>query len=193
MKSFFVLAGFTLALVMGAATVSPREAVPTATVQTDWTPCGQQNSSFTAGVYTAGVAAPAVTARTKTGMEATYNWMYIDPAWNYISLRNSSTTDGDSTVYNIYVADLTGDYVYVDTLTFTTGTQTNSKKTGYEFADTLTVTGASANGYWPTSETTCSPTGEYVATYTIDRLWARKIAIVPTTVTNSAYLEIIGF
>jgi hypothetical protein len=114
----------------------------------------------------------------------------IPPAWNKIYLRNSSTTDGDSTVYDVFLSRGAADhYTRVCTLTYTTGTQT-AGTTGYEFADTCAVTNNTNTLH--IASTLVTPTGNYIAEYGLTVCGNSRVAFVPTTITNDALLEICG-
>ena len=79
------------------------------------------------------------------------------------------------------------DFTRVATLTWTIGTQTSRKST-YEFADTVAVT----NEYWGKAWTAVSPTGNYIAEAWVDVAGSSKIAVCPTTVNNKVALQITG-
>jgi hypothetical protein len=154
----------------------------TATQQNRWMACG---SGASPGVYAEGVSEPAATALTADAFETSFQTMTIPIDWNYLYFRNSSTTAEDTSVYMVYFSD-GGDYMPAFALTFTTGTQTCSTKSGYEFAYEITAT------EYLTTGIAKSPGGAYVAQYMTDRHWARKIGIVPLDLTHSAFLEITG-
>ena len=160
---------------------------PGITGQWRWQACGPEGS-VTAGVFSAAVTEPDSAHRTAAYFRANFQVFEIPEKWSYLYFRNSSTTDGDTTVYLIYFSD-GGDFIPAFKLTFTTGTQTNSRKTGSEFADAVTVT-----HYLTSDDNThaASPGNNYMAMFGCDRWWAKKIAIVPLTVTHTAYLEVCG-
>lgn len=180
MKKFFLVLMFLCVVPLFAA-----ESLKT--VQIPWQGCG---SGATPGVFSAAVAGvPAVTARSATSIEATYQTFAVDEGWSYLWFRNSSTTDADTTVYLIMWSD-GADYMPAFLLTFTTGTQSNSAKAGYEFADAVALT-----HYLTLSDdrtAVCSPGNNYVAMFGCDRWWCKKIAIIPLTITHAAFLEITG-
>jgi len=151
-----------------------------------------QYSWATLGTFTMTTATPSVTNRTAAlfAVNDTNNVVYTIPsAYNRIRLRCSSTTDGDSSVFDVYLMNSASDhYNRVATLTFTTGTQT-AGTLGYEFADTLVET----NSNWHKTASVMSPTGNFIAEYAIDVLGSAKIGINPTTITNTAIVEISGY
>lgn len=146
----------------------------------------------TLGTFTTSTTTPGVTKRTTAQfvVNDANNVIYTIPsAYNRIRLRCSSTTDGDSSVFDVFLMNGTSDhYNRVATLTFITGTQT-AGTSGYEFADTL----AETNSNWHKSAAVMSPTGNYIAEYSIDVLGSAKIGISPTTITHTAILEITGY
>jgi len=113
----------------------------------------------------------------------------IPPAWNKVFLRCLSTTDGDSTVFDVFLSRGTDLYTRVCTLTYTTGTQT-SGTSGSEFADTCAVTNNTNTLH--VASTLVTPTGNYIAEYGLTVCGNDKVAFVPTTITNDAALEICG-
>lgn len=154
----------------------------------------KQSNWVTAGAFSDSATTPADVNRTAAlfTSEDANNVVYtIDPSWNKVVFRCSSTTDSDSTVFDIFIMDgatddATDHYNRIGTLTFTTGTQTSSTAT-YEFADTCV---ASNDQY---GFNVISPTGNYIAIAEVDVKGARFIGICPTTVTNAAILEIRGY
>jgi len=115
----------------------------------------------------------------------------IPASWNAIILRNNSTTDGDTTVYDMFLMRGTSDhYSRVCTLTWMTGTQT-SGTSGSEFADTLVV--SNNTNTFHNAGIVVSPTGNYIAEYSLDVAGCTSVAFVPTTITNNAILEISGW
>jgi hypothetical protein len=162
------------------------------TVQHPWNPCGGGTIGTTngKGVYPTSLSAdPDSTHRTAASIEATYQYMELDGRWNFCKFRSSSTTDGDSQVYLILGAEDGSDYRPLFRLTFTTGTQTNTNKSTYEFADTLVETNNYMNG---TGDVSSNATND-IAVYERDMKGIKKIAIVPYTVSHSAFLEITGY
>jgi hypothetical protein len=138
---------------------------------------------------------PTTTQRDQTTLEAlskveTYT---IPSYWNAVVIRCESTTDGDSTVFDMFIRrdntdDVTDIYTRIGTLTFTTGTS-EGYTTNYEMADTLAIT----NEYWGNDLMEVSPTGNYVAELWVDLAGVREVAFVPTTITNNAKLFITGY
>ena len=193
MKKFLFVLGCVLALVIVCYAseivhLSDRDGTITDpgvvyTVQSDWE---------TLETFAAGTTTPGVTARTYATFDVsdTNNAIYtIPPEWNAIRLRCSSTTDGDSSVFDIFLMNgLTDHYNRVATLTFTTGTQ-SATTSGHEYADTV----AESNTNWHKSASTMSPTGNYIAEWALDVMGSRRIGISPTTITHTAVLEITGF
>jgi hypothetical protein len=141
------------------------------------------------GVYAEAESAPSASQRGAAYFEAHYQTFDLPEYWNYIEIRASGATENAVNAYGIYVRDNSGqgDYLPATVLTFTTGTQANTGKTGYEFADTLaavdTILAGSAH----------SPTGNNVAIYRFDRRWIKRIGVVCTTHANNGYIEIIGY
>ncbi|MCE5185084.1 MAG: hypothetical protein LLF76_03045 [Planctomycetaceae bacterium] len=152
------------------------------TAQYAWRSCG---SGTSAGVFAEAATEPNSVECDAAYFEANFQTFTVPALWTYIYFRNSSTTEADTTEYVVYFSD-GGDYLPAFKLTFTTGTLASSNKTGSEYADTLVAVEYLVSGV------TKSPTANYCAMYWCDRLWARKIGIVPVTVTNAAYLEIVG-
>jgi len=114
----------------------------------------------------------------------------VPSQWNKVYIRCLSTTDGDSTVFDVFTSRGASDhYTRVVTLTFTTGTQT-SGTSGSEFADTC-VASNNTNTLHKASTLT-NPTGNYIAEYGMTLNGCDHIAFVPTTITNNAALEISG-
>jgi hypothetical protein len=174
----------TLLTVSHAATVpdATRPGTPSISGQWQWMPCG---SGTAKGVYAAAATEPNSVECTAAYFEANFQTFTVPEKWTYLYWRNASTTDADTTEYLIYFSD-GGDYLPAFKLTFTTGTLANSNKAGSEFSDTLVAV------EYLTSGVTKNPGSNYCAMYWCDRLWAKKIGIVPVTVTNAAYLEIVG-
>ena len=159
------------------------------TAQSPWRAFGDNMGSD--GVFLATGAEPSTPGVvTLAGMQAVSKAVIhkIPDDWSAIKLTNSSTTDADSTVYDLYVAEVNGDFTRVCTLTFTTGTGSNSKKSGYEYADTLVV----SNYFWYKAKLVSSPVGNYISLFSFDVYGAAYIALVPTTLTNNSYVEIAG-
>ena len=146
------------------------------------------------GTFATGATTPGVTARTAALFSVTdpNNVSFsIGPGDNRIKFRCSSTTDADSTVFDVFVmhvrtTDGTDHFNRIGTLTFTTGTQTAGTAT-YKFADTV----VSSNDLY--SITDFSPIGNYIAEANIDVQGAKIIGICPTTITNTAILEWKGY
>ncbi len=147
------------------------------------------------GGFTDTDTTPTVSQRDQTTLEALTNTeTYMIPSyWNVVIIRCESTTDGDSTVFDVFIRrdntdDVTDIYTRIGTLTFTTGTS-EGYTTNYEMADTVTI----SNEYWGNDILAVSPGGEYVAEVYTDIEGVREIAFVPTTVTNNAKLYITGY
>ena len=150
-----------------------------------------QDGWFELGTFTASATTPNATNRTAATfiLDANNVTYPIKSGWNAIRLRLSSTTDGDSTVTDIFFMNSSDDHFNrVSTLTWTTGAQT-AKTTGQEYADTL----AASNENWHKTASTKSPTGNYVAEWAIDVAGSGTIGISPTTFTNNATMEITGY
>lgn len=146
---------------------------------------------FQLGTFTASATTPTATNRTAAAfvLDANNVTYSIKSGWNAIRLRLSSTTDGDSTVTDIFFMNSSDDHFNrISTLTWTTGTQT-AKTSGQEYADTI----AASNENWHITASTVSPTGNYIAEWAIDVAGSGTIGISPTTVTNNATLEITGY
>lgn len=115
----------------------------------------------------------------------------IPTSWNAIILRNLSTTDGDTTIYDVFLMRGVADhYSRVCTQTWTTGTQT-SGTTGSEFSDTLVL--SNNTNTWHNAGIVVSPEGNYIAEYSLDVAGCTSVAFVPTTITADAILEISGY
>lgn len=152
------------------------------------------------GEVTTGVTTPGVTARTSATFNVTdpNNLVYkIPSSWNGVRIRVASTTDGDSTVIDVFLMDsedydsisaVTSEFNRIRTQTWTTGTQT-ARESGDEWADTLAIT----NENWYDGKTdTLSPAGNYIAEDCIDVMGASFIGFSATTVTHSAKIYIKG-
>lgn len=155
-----------------------------------------QSGWVTAGTFSATTAEPTTpnqANRTFALMAAVSKVQVftIPASWNAIILRNNSTTDGDTTVYDVFLMRGTSDhYSRVCTQTWTTGTQT-SGTSGSEFADTLVLT--NNTNTFHNAGIVVSPEGNYIAEYSLDVAGCTSIAFVPTTLTNDAVLEISGW
>lgn len=153
------------------------------TLQDEW----QSQTAFTASATT-----PTSTNRTAAlflSSDANNVSYGIDTKWNVVRIRCSSTTDGDTSVFDVFLMNGDNDhYNRVATLTFTTGGQT-ATTSGHEYADTL----VESNANWHKTASTMSPTGNYIAEWAVDICGSKKIGICPTTITNAAVLEITGF
>ena len=147
------------------------------------------------GNLTTGVTTPGPTARTAALFNVTDPnniVLKLPEGANGVRIRLSSTTDGDTTVTDLFIMDdaaeslalSTDHFNRVSTLTWTTGTQTANTAT-HEFADTLVVT----NENWVPTPGTMSPTGNYIAEYRLDGQGGHYIGISGTTVTNTATVE----
>lgn len=155
-----------------------------------------QDAWYTAGTFTTGVTTPNATNRTGALFSVTdpKNVSYtIKRGWNGVRLRLSSTTDGDSTVIDVFLkqdasSTTTDHWNRVATLTWTTGQQT-ATTTNHEYADTL----VESNANWHKTTSVMSPGGNYIAEWGIDVLGSGAIGFSATTVTNTAVLEITGF
>lgn len=149
-----------------------------------------QDTCYQAGTFTTGTTTPDSSHRKYSTFAADANNVIypLNGRWNVIQIRNMSTTDGDTTVYDVYIAKKDGIFRRISTLTFTTGTQL-SNYSGYEYADTLTA----ANADWHKSASALSPGSDSVAEWAIDVMGASYIGISPTTVTHIAKLEISGY
>lgn len=151
------------------------------TLQDDWE---------TLGTFASATTTPNATHRTAAAFIAdAKNVAFEIPAkWNTITIRCSSTTDGDSSVFDIFLMKgETDHFSRIGTLTFTTGSQT-ATASGYVFADTL----AETNEKWHKASSELSPVGNYIAEWMVDHLGSFKVGVSPTTITNTAILDIIG-
>jgi len=149
-----------------------------------------QDDWETLGTFASATTTPNSTNRTAALFVAdAKNVTFEIPAkWNAIKIRCSSTTDGDSSVFDIFLMNgETDHFTRIGTLTFTTGTQT-ATASGYEFADTL----AESNAKWHKLSSKLSPEGNYIAEYMIDVIGSFKVGVSPTTITNTAILDITG-
>lgn len=186
---FFIIALATIAYAIDGMYTYDKTGVITNPGQT-YSLQGRWESAGTFAAAAAEPTTPDATHRTAAAMAAVSKVVIytIRPEWNAVELRCSSTTDADTTVFDVFVARGASDhYTRIATLTFTTGTQTAG--TGYLFADTL----VESNHQWHTTASVVSPTGEYIASYAIDTCGYSRIAFVPTTLTNNAVLEITGY
>lgn len=118
--------------------------------------------------------------------------------WNRAKFRMRAAADGLENVYQVYVgtlgqppiADVTDcELVKVGQLAFTTGTQA-SITSGYEMADTLTITPITGwAGVWKSR----SPVGNLCAEAELELENVDVIVIVPTTVATDAELIVTGY
>lgn len=152
------------------------------------------------GTWTASSTTPGPTNRTYarfTSQDAKNVTINIPPQWNGIRVRLASTTDGDSTVTDMFLADpnsdaptpTIGDFTRKITLTWTTGTQTCSEASGYEWADTVAASNEAKSGEWEIE----SPTGNYIAEARVDAKGAIRIGVSTTTLTNNAKMYVKGY
>ena len=158
-----------------------------------------QDGWFEAGTFTGSTTTPNQVNRTAALFVADpCNVAFeVKSGWNGVRIRLSSTTDGDSTVTDVFfrqgesaqTAAANGfHFTRIATLTWTTGTQTGTKS-GEEFADTV----AESNAQWHKTGSAVSPTGNYIAEYSIDALGAGTIGFSPTTQTNDATIYVTGY
>ena len=116
--------------------------------------------------------------------------VHIPPSWNGIRFRCRSTTEGDDSDYQIYVGTLGGgtdcELVDLGELAFVTGTQA-SITSGSEMADECVIT---TSNCWEKAWSVANPSGDKVATASIDLLGADLVVIVGTTIDHNA--ELIG-
>ncbi len=151
-----------------------------------------QDNWETLGTFTTTATTPTATNRTATlftSSDANNVAFTIPTGWNGIRIRCSSTNDGDTSVFDVFLMNsLTDHYNRIATLTFTTGGQT-ATTSGHEYADTLAAT----NTNWYKAALGMSPTGNYIAEWMVDVCGSQRIGICPTTITNVAVLEITGF
>lgn len=152
----------------------------------------KQDEWYTLGTFSAGATTPANSARTAATFNVTdpNNIIYeIKPGWNGVRIRLSTTTDADSTVTDVFLMSSVSDhYNRVSTLTWTTGTQT-STTSGQEYADTV----AETNANWHKAASVMSPTGNYIAEWSIDVMGSKMIGLCPTTYANATTVEITGY
>ena len=138
-----------------------------------------------------GTTTPTSTNRTAALFDVTdtaNSTFEIKSGWNSITLRLSSTTEGDTSVTDVFYMRGTADhFTRIITLTWTTGTQTSSTS-GEEFADTV----VESNRFWHTTPSPVSPTGNYIAEWSADFKGGGTIGISPTTITNAATIQITG-
>lgn len=152
-----------------------------------------QDGWFTLDTMAAGTTTPNQANRTAALFvgDAANSTFAIKSGWNGVRLRLSSTTDGDTSVTDVFFMNGTADHFSrVATLTWTTGTQTSSTS-GQEFADTVVI--SNNTNTWHKTQSAVSPTGNYIAEWSVDVLGSGTIGISPTTITNAATLEITGF
>jgi hypothetical protein len=141
--------------------------------------------------FASGTTTPAATVRTLktfTAEDAANIFVATKEEWNNAVIRCMSTTDADSTVFDMFTAGDEGHFTRKATLTFTTGTQT-AGHSGYEYADTVVIT----NEKHPTDIVPVSPVGNYIAEVYLDLHDARYVGFSPTTITNAAKIEIVGY
>ena len=116
----------------------------------------------------------------------------IPPTWNGIRIRCIGITDGADIAYDVHAGTIGNEddceLALVGTLTYIIGTQA-SITSGYEMADTLTVTAAD----WTATAGASSPTGNGVADYAINLLGADFIVVVPVTIDVNCKLLIKGY
>lgn len=116
----------------------------------------------------------------------------VPPTWNGIRIRCIGITEEADIAYDIHVGTLGNEddceLALVGTLTYVIGTQA-SITTGYEMADTLTVTSAD----WTATAGSSTPTGNGLADYAINLLGADFIVVVPVTVDVDCKLLIKGY
>lgn len=143
-----------------------------------------------AGTFTTVTTTPDATHRTAALFTADANNVVFEiPAkWNAVRVRVSSTTDGDSSVFDMFLMNGDADHFNrIQTTTWTTGTQT-AGTAGSEFADTV----VRSNTNWHKSSAIMSPEGNYIAEWIIDVIGSKKVGFSPTTITNTAIIEITG-
>ncbi len=150
-----------------------------------------QDGWSTIDTIASGTTTPTSTNRTAAlfvSSDAKNSTFEVKSGWNNITLRLSSTTEGDTSVTDIFAMRGTADhFTRIATLTWTTGTQTSSTS-GEEFADTVVET----NRFWHTTPSPVSPTGNYIAEWSVDFKGGGTIGISPTTITNAATIQITG-
>jgi hypothetical protein len=116
----------------------------------------------------------------------------IAPAWNMLRFRCIGISDNNSVTHQIYFGTLKGnndcEFVKAGQLAWTIGTQA-SATSGYEMADTLTVT----SYCWPKSWSSSNPANNLVAEAAIDCIGADMVVIVPTTSACNSRLLMKGF
>lgn len=155
--------------------------------------CTDQSTWVSAGTFLAAGAEPTTPnqANRTYALFAAVSKVQIytvPPKWNSVLLRAGTTTDADSTVFDVFVTRGTADHwTRVCTLTFTTGTQT-SGTTGSEFCDTVVV----SNETWLAAVNPLSPTGNYIAMVEMDVRGFDRIGFVPTTLATDTFIEITG-
>jgi len=153
----------------------------------------KQDGWETLGTFSAGATTPAVTARTA----ATFNVTdpnnivcLIEPGWNGVRIRLSTTTAADSTVTDVFLMSSVSDhYNRVATLTWVTGTQT-ATTSGQEYADEVVET----NANWHKAASIMSiADADYIAEWSIDVMGSKMIGLCPTTYAHATTVEITGY
>lgn len=140
------------------------------------------------------VLAVSPTALTGGGSEddAEIEIFRIPPWWNGGIFECIGITDNNTVTHQIYLGTLGDDsdceLVKVGQLAWTIGTQV-STVSGYELADTLTVT----SYCWTSSWSSTSPTGELAAQASLDFKGADIMVIVTTVSTCDSKLKVKGF
>jgi len=155
------------------------------------------------GTFSTAITTPDANHRTTALVAAEPNIViYTIPAeWNCISLRCSTykivdlndINDVNTVVDVLYQRGDTDSFSRLTTLRFTAGTQKWTTDPNYYFADTV----VESNYIWPPTPTTrtISPANNYIAEWFVDIRGAKKIAIVPITITRTrtAKIEITGY
>jgi len=155
------------------------------------------------GTFDSNTTTPDVNNRTTALVLAdANNAIYtIPPEWNCIILRCAThkivdlndINDVNTVVDVLYQRGTTDSFSRLATLTFTAGTQLWTTDPNYLFADTV----VESNYIWPPVPTTrtISPANNYIAEWFVDIRGAKKIAIVPITITRTrtAKIEITGY
>lgn len=154
------------------------------------TSSGTEPTSLGVAERTYKTVVAAVVAASSGDEEISYT--KIPPTWNGIRIRCIGITENADVAYDVHAGTLGNEddceLALLGTLTYIIGTQA-STTSGYEMADTLTVTA----GDWTATAGATSPTGDGLADYAMNLLGADFIVVVPVTVDVDCKLLIKGY